>query len=97
MAKQIARQARQAKRPLPDKIANAPELKMGLEIYLNAFFELDTERTHIFSFTPIPWSSMKNYAEFNGFDTEQTEDLIFYIRKMDEQHLKRLKSKQPKK
>lgn len=78
---------------MPDRIANAPELMQGLEVYLHAFFDLDAERTHALSLTPIPWTSIKDYAIAYEFDEEQTEDLIYLIRKMDTAHLKRLSSK----
>lgn len=41
----------------------------------------------------IPWTSVNDYAKAFDFDEEQTEDLFFYIRKMDAAHLKRLDSK----
>jgi hypothetical protein len=34
----IAKQAMRAGQPLPDRIANAPELEVGLQLYLQAFF-----------------------------------------------------------
>jgi len=89
----IAVQAQRAGAPLPDRIANAPELQKGLELYLNAFFELDSERQVGFSVLPIPWRSIVNYAQVYGFDDEQREDLIFLVRKMDNAHIDRLKKK----
>lgn len=89
----IAKQAMRAGQPLPDRIANAPELKPGLELYMQAFFDLDSDRTHVLAPTPIPWSSVKDYAIAWGFDEEQTEDLFYLIRKMDNKHLERLSAK----
>ena len=89
----IAKQAMRAGQPLPDRIANAPELKTGLNIYITAFFELDCERSHAMAPTAIPWRSIKEYAIAYDFDNEQTEDLMFFIRKMDTEHLKRLSAK----
>lgn len=89
----IAKQAMRAGEDMPERIANAPELKSGLQLYLQAFFDLDAERTHALSLTPIPWTSIKAYAEFYAFDIEQTEDLLFLIRRMDNAHLKRLAEK----
>lgn len=90
----IARQALQAGAPLPDRIKNAPELKLGLELYLNAFFDLDAERPSSFDIGSIPWSKMKDYACFYDFDEDQTEDLIFFIKRMDAAYIKRQKAKQ---
>lgn len=90
----IARQAAQAGLPLPDRIQNAPELTLGLGLYLGAFFELDSERSHAFGPTSIPFTSIVNYARAFDFDDEQAEDLVYYIRKMDEVNLKRVAEKQ---
>jgi hypothetical protein len=89
----IAKQALMAGAPMPDRILNAPELKQGLELYFQAFLDLDGERDHSMGVSPIPWSKVKEYAEFYGFDEEQTEDLLFFIRRMDNAHMNRLKSK----
>ena len=89
----IAKQAMRAGQPLPDRIANAPELKIGLSLYMQAFFDLDSDRTHTLAPTAIPWSSIKDYALAWQFDEEQTEDLFYLIRKMDNEHLKRLSAK----
>jgi hypothetical protein len=92
----IAKQAVQSGAPIPERIANAPELINGLQIYLQAFFDLDSERNHGFSLSAIPWQSIKEYAETYEFDAEQKEDLLFFIRRMDQAHLDRLDKKQPK-
>lgn len=89
----IAKQAIRAGQPLPDRIANAPELRPHLQLYLSAFFDLDAERTHAFSPSAIPWSSMAEYAKAFEFDEELTDELFYFIRRMDSEHLKQLASK----
>jgi hypothetical protein len=89
----IAKQALRMGNPIPDKIANAPELEIGLHLYLQAFLDLDSERSHTNGLTAIPWSSVARYAEAFGFDDEQTEDLHYLVRKLDSEHLKRLQAK----
>lgn len=79
---------------MPDRIANAPELETGLQLYLQAFFDLDSERSHGNGLTSIPWTSVAAYADFFKFDAEQREDLIFFIRRIDGEHLKKLSEKQ---
>lgn len=91
----IMKQAQRAGAPIPDRIANAPVLQIGLELYLNAFFELDSERQVGFSILPIPWRSIVNYAQVYGLDDEQQEDLIFLVRKMDNAHIERIRKKNP--
>lgn len=93
----IARQAVQARKPLPTNIQNAPELETGLQLYLQAFFDLDSERSHAFSLVRIPSSAVRAYAYEFDFDEEQTELLTFYIEQMDGAHLKRLRAKQEQK
>lgn len=90
----IALAAMRAGQPLPDRIANAPELQLGLSLYLTAFFDLDSERSHSQGVTMIPLSRVRSYAEDYEFDAEQTEDLIFFIREMDTAHCKRVGEKQ---
>lgn len=90
----IAKQAMRAGQPLPDRIANAPELETGLQLFLQAFFDLDSERSHASGLTPIPWTSISAYAMAFEFDEEQTEDLYFFVRRLDSEHLKRLEAKQ---
>jgi hypothetical protein len=90
----IIAQAIRNNRPIPERIANAPELLPGLEIYLQAFFDLDSERSHAMGPTAIPWTSIVNYARAFDFDEEQTEDLIYLIKRMDAENLKEVSKKQ---
>ena len=82
---------------LPDRIAKAPELLTGLYLYMEAFFDLDAERSHDFGFKRIPFSSVIDYANAFEFNEEQKEDLLFFIKKMDAAHIERLEKKKPKK
>jgi hypothetical protein len=43
--------------------------------------------------TAIPWTCVQDYAKAFEFDEEQTEDLHFFIRRMDSEHLKRIATK----
>ena len=86
----IARQCYLAGEPLPERIANAPELKQGLNFYLQTFFDLDSERHNGFKVGAIPWSSIKLYASHYELDKDETEDLLYIIRRMDSEHLKRV-------
>jgi len=90
----IAKQAMRAGAPLPDRIANAPELAEGLQLFLIAFFDLDCERSHANAPTAIPWSSVQDYARAFDFDEEQTQDLHYFIRQMDSKHLEYIAKKQ---
>lgn len=94
---QIAKQAMREGKSLPDRIANAPELMAGLYLYIDAFFDLDSERSHDFGFKRIPFSVIIDYARAFEFDEDQTEDLLFFIKRMDVAHIERLAKKKPKK
>lgn len=83
--------------PIPDRIKNAPELLPGLGLYLGAFFDLDSERTHAFGPAAIPITAILAYAAAFKFDEDQTEDLIYFIREMDKENLKRVNEKQKQK
>lgn len=89
----VARQMVRDGRNVPDNMASAPELRVGLQFYIEAFFDLDSERTHGESLAPIPWGKIKDYAEAYECDEEQTADLIYLVKQMDADHLKRLAAK----
>lgn len=70
--------------PIPDRIANAPALLHGLDVYLNAFHELDSERMNTgMSIGRIPWSKCILYADINDFDERQTRALVAHVRRLD--------------
>lgn len=75
--------------PLPKRIANAPELWLGLELFYDAFWDLNSCRDlGAVGFGPIPWSAVKDYAQTFELDSEQFQDLYYYIRRMDDAYLK---------
>lgn len=86
----IVKQAIRSGQQVPDRIANAPELNLGLLFYLQAFFDLDAERSQGFSRGRIPWSRIAEYAKYYELDNDQTDCLLCFIRAMDTAHLKRL-------
>lgn len=75
--------------PLPDRIANAPELLLGLELYYKAFLDLTTCRGQGYGTEgPIGWLSIKGYADAHELSMEQQEDLFHHIQHMDAAYLK---------
>jgi hypothetical protein len=91
----LIRQAMQARRPIPEKILNSPELNLGLQIYLQAFFDLDTERPQGMDVGRIPHSAICAYAKNYNFDADQTDALSYFVLHMDNEYHKYRKSKQP--
>ncbi len=75
----VVRQAIQNREPIPERIQNAPELLPWLGLYFEAFLRLDSERSE----APIPWSKILAYAERCGYDEEQTDCLIHYVRALE--------------
>lgn len=61
---------------------------MGLELYYDAFWDLNSCREVGFGLGPIPWTSIKDYAITFEFDTEQFEDLYYFVRSMDDVYMK---------
>lgn len=79
--KTIIKQANQQRKAIPDKIANAPSVGFGLELYWEAFLLLSSERV---SEGAIPWRAMKDYAlEIGIDDVDDRQDFYFIIREMD--------------
>lgn len=76
---------------LPQSVAIQPLLRSNLICYIDAFYELDTERSHGMALVRIPWSRIVSYGEYYGFDTDE---LVFFIRRMDDAHLDNLRKKQ---
>jgi len=62
-------------------------------LFLNAWFDLDTERERP---KPITRGMCFAYADDYDLDEEQAEDLWFHIRTMDLEFLVWWKKKQPK-
>jgi hypothetical protein len=75
----------------PEKFVGGPELRWGLQLYYDAFFDLDTERSHGFGYTRIPWHCIVAYAMYYNLDDEQTEELVTHIQAMDSAYIKKLK------
>lgn len=76
------------KLPLPDRIQNAPDLELGLELYMGAFWDLDSCRPLGYGEGPIPWTTIEQYAQLNGIEGEQREMLHHHIRQLDNAYLK---------
>jgi len=60
--KKIIEQCKRQNRPLPKKIANAPDLLIGSEFYYSAFNSLNTCRPVSMGIGPIPWTAINDYA-----------------------------------
>lgn len=79
----IIRQCVQQRQPLPDAIANAPQLHLGLELFFQAFMELNTCRGGMGD-GPIPWIAILQYCNLLELDEDTTDDMFLYLRAMDD-------------
>lgn len=73
--------------PLPDRIQNAPELYLGLEVFYNGFLELTSCRQIGHGLGPIPSLAILEYCLVNGIEGEQREDFIWFIQRLDQKYL----------
>lgn len=85
--KAIIEQSYRLKRPIPDKIANAPELKTGHELYYVAFLELNSCRQIGFSIGPIPWTAIRDYCVEHEIEGEQKDDLFDCVQALDRAYM----------
>ena len=86
--KVILEQCYRYRTPIPEKILNAPELYLGLELYYTGFLDLSSSRSFGFAEGPISILSMIAYCDRFGFDNEQTEDFVYHISRLDNAYLK---------
>lgn len=91
--RRIVQESYARRQPLPPRIANAPQLAIGLELYYLAYMEISTCRSVGMTAGPIPWTSVQDYATAFDFDEEQTENLHVYVRAMDKAFLDHLNAK----
>lgn len=75
---------------------NAPELFWGLELYYDAFLDLQSCRSLGMAEGPISWHAIYEYAIRHQFSEGQHDDLQYYISRMDAAYAKHRESKRPK-
>lgn len=79
--------------PIPNRIQNAPELRLGLQLFFNAFAELDTEREGSGENSRIPLSAVRDWAVYNELGEDQRDDLLHHVRAMDAAYRQYMKGK----
>ncbi len=85
----VREQMRINQMPAPRWIVEKPELKLGLEFYWKAFWELATCR-HVAQGAegPIPWLAMQAYANQFEIRGEEFDRFILILKHMDTEYLK---------
>lgn len=94
--KGVLRQAMASGMPVPKKFAEAPMVPLGTELYISAFWDLNSCRPGVWGLAPIPWSAMMDYARAYDFDEIQTEDLVYYTRVLDKVYMEQRAKEKPK-
>lgn len=88
IASTIIKQALRNGTPIPEAIANAPELMAGLQFYFVAFLDLTSCRSlGMGNEGPIWWTAIDKYAGRLELEGERREDLFHYISEMDKVYL----------
>jgi hypothetical protein len=90
----VSNSSKRLRGKVPDKFLNEPEVRFGLELYYDAFWELDRDRSHGSGYTHIPWSSIIRYIEVYDLDEDQAERLQAHLKAMDNAYIKALADKQ---
>lgn len=83
--------------PLPERIQNAPILASGSDFYIEAFFDLGSERQIGFGEGPIPTTAVLRYAKHYEMTSDEEADLLFFIKELDACYLKYQNKKNEKK
>lgn len=82
----------------PKWAIDAPEVPLGAQIILDAYFELDTCRPIGWGAGYIPWTAINDYCHERGIkDPAERHEFEYLIRRMDREHLKYNKEQQDKK
>ena len=74
--------------PIPETIQNAPELRIGLQLYLSAFMDLSSSRAVGMGIGAIPWVAVHDYCERLEIVGEQREDMMYHIDQLDGVYIK---------
>lgn len=93
----ILKQCLRERLPIPEAIQNAPDLQLGLELYYNAFWDLDTCRMRGFDQGSITWFDIRRYSKALKLDEIQTEKMHLVIPMMDREYLSFVHDKRKKK
>jgi hypothetical protein len=83
----ILQQCMRDRLPLPEKIKNAPELELGLELYWGAFFDLHTCRPLGMEEGAIRWMDIHEYCNCLELSGGQRDDMHHHVRYMDDKYL----------
>lgn len=73
--------------PLPERIHNAPELQMGLDLYYEGFLDLTSCRQMGMAIGPIPLLAILEYCVIKDITGQQQADFVWLIQRLDAKYL----------
>ena len=73
--------------PFPDKMANAPDLLPGLELFYLAFIALSDSRQIGMGVGPISWKTVHDYCNAYEIVGDQKEEMHHHIKEMDSAYI----------
>ena len=82
-------ECRRFNRPIPEKIANAPELALGLELFYQGFLDLSSCRALGQVCGPIPMTAILEYCLVHEIEGDQREDFVWILQRLDNKYLDR--------
>ena len=85
---QIIEQAMEKGLKVPDRIVNQPDLMPGLELFKEAWENLNSDRLSAFELGPIPTMAILNYARYFDIEGVDAQNFLFLIRYMDNAFIK---------
>lgn len=95
--KNLVAQCKRFGEPLPERIKNKPRLGLGLDIFLDAFFDLEYDRNWLVGTVaqplPISWGTLQKYAEIYEFSGILRDDLLYLVRALDNAYINYINKK----
>ncbi len=85
----FAKSGAQIPASLRDKLMGCPDLPPGMELYVEAWEALNTERSVGFGMGPIPWSACRAWCRDRGLSGDLSDMVWRVIRRVDGEMLKR--------
>jgi hypothetical protein len=73
---------------LPKNFANRPTIGIGMQLFMDAFWDLTTTRQVTESgASPIPWLAIKQWCDEYDLDDGLRYEMFHFIRKLDMSYL----------
>lgn len=92
--KNLIKQARRFNQPIPERIKNKPKLGIGLDIFLDAFYDLEHDRIWLTGEKiiplPISWSAIAQYTNFYEITGILRDELLYFVKELDNAYIKHI-------